>query len=128
MERSPMNFTSDKKTTINHSLKLLPFLVMPLITPIYNLLDSLLFVDIFGCGCVPSAHENMLGIAFNANDLRLTVYAVLSLLMTVWGWRLCGKQSMQDKKSGIWRIIYVISVLLFNLLLGYQIWRHNLWA
>lgn len=34
-------------------LSFAPFLVMILITPIYNILDSFLFVDIFGCGCVP---------------------------------------------------------------------------
>lgn len=148
--------------------KLLPFLIMPLITPVYNILDSLLFVDIFGCGCVPSAQENMLGIGFNANDLRWSTYALLTVWMTVWGWRLMAGDAKPaadgtelatgdtelaaggaelatgdtepaadstepvgntvQNPSAVCRILYALSVLLFNLALGYHICRSNLWA
>ena len=44
----------------------LPFLTMPVLIPFYWLLDKLILVDVFGCGCVPSVQENMLGIPFNS--------------------------------------------------------------
>ena len=43
--------------------RLLPFLIMPVLIPIYWILDKLILVDVFGCGCVPSVQENMLEIA-----------------------------------------------------------------
>lgn len=49
----------------------LPYLLMIFITPIYNILDQKIFVDIFGCGCVPYTQTNMFNIDFNANDLRV---------------------------------------------------------
>ena len=33
---------------------ILPFLVMPVFIPLYCLLDNLVLVEVFGCGCVPS--------------------------------------------------------------------------
>lgn len=48
----------------------LPYLLMIFITPIYNILDQTIFVEIFGCGCVPTAKTNIFNIDFNANDLR----------------------------------------------------------
>ena len=62
----------------------LPFLIMPVLIPFYWLLDKLILVDVFGCGCVPSVQENMLGIAFNSNDLRLTVFAALAIGLSIW--------------------------------------------
>ena len=46
----------------------LPFLIMPILIPVYRILDSLILVNIFGCGCVPSTQTNTLNIPFNAND------------------------------------------------------------
>ena len=40
--------------------KAMPFVIMLIITPFYNILDKILLVDIFGCGCVPIAQTNML--------------------------------------------------------------------
>ena len=62
----------------------LPFIVMPIFILPYQILDSLLLVDIFGCGCVPSVQTNMLNIPYNANDLRLTVFAALTVGLSVW--------------------------------------------
>lgn len=59
----------------------LPYLLMLFFTPIYNILDQKIFVEIFGCGCVPSAQTNMFNIDFNANDLRLIVYNIFALLL-----------------------------------------------
>lgn len=56
-----------------------PFITIPILIPIYCIFDSLILADIFGCGCVPSTQTNMLNIPFNANDLRLTVFSVLTI-------------------------------------------------
>ena len=63
---------------------ILPFVILPISIPIYCVLDNLLFVEIFGCGCVPSAQTNMLNIPFNANDLRQTVFSILTIGLSVW--------------------------------------------
>ena len=60
-----------------------PFITIPILIPIYCILDSLILVDIFGCGCVPTTQTNTLNIPFNANDLRLTVFSVLTIVMTI---------------------------------------------
>lgn len=62
----------------------LPFIILPMLIPIYRILDSLILVDIFGCGCVPSAQTNMFNIPFNANNLRLTVFSVLTIGLSIW--------------------------------------------
>lgn len=49
----------------------LPYLFMSFITPLYNILDSKVFVEVFECGCVLIAQTNMFNIDFNANNLRL---------------------------------------------------------
>ena len=67
------------------ALLTLPYLLIIFITPFYNILDSKIFVDVFGCGCVPIAQTNMLNIAFNANDLRRLVYTIISVLMLLLG-------------------------------------------
>ena len=63
---------------------MMPFITIPILIPIYCFLDSLVLVEIFGCGCVPSTQTNMLNIPFNANDLRLAVFSVLTICMTIW--------------------------------------------
>lgn len=67
---------------------MLPFVIIPIYLPVHRILDSLILVDVFGCGCVPSTQTNMLGIPFNANDLRATVFIVMALLLSMWGFRL----------------------------------------
>ena len=66
-------------------LTAMPFITMPVFLLFYNALDSRFFVEIFGCGCVPSIEANMLGIPFNANDLRSAVFTVLTIGLSVWG-------------------------------------------
>jgi hypothetical protein len=101
----------------------LPYLLMSFITPFYNILDQKVFVEIFGCGCVPSAQTNMFNIDFNANDLRLVVYNVLSILISVLGIFLSKK--LDRKKS---KVIYIISILVLNLLLAYKICQLYMWG
>ena len=57
----------------------LPYLLMIFITPFYNILDRNIFVKIFGCGCVPSTQTNMFNIDFNANDLRMLAYSIITI-------------------------------------------------
>lgn len=101
----------------------LPYLLMSFITPFYNILDQKVFVEIFGCGCVPSAQTNMFNIDFNANDLRFVVYNVLAILIFTLGILLSKK--LDNKKS---KVIYIISILVLNLLLAYKICQLYMWA
>lgn len=108
-----------KKTLLNA----MPFLIMPLVTPLYIILDKVLLVDIFGCGCVPSAQTNMLNIPFNANDLRLTVFLILTIVLAVWSF--LRARSFQKKYA---KVIYRAAVILFNLCLTLWVARAFMWA
>jgi len=104
-------------------IPVLPFAIMPVFIPVYNILDSLVFVDVFGCGCVPDAQTNMLNIAFNANDLRVTVFFALAVLLSVWSAFVSKK--IQKK---VVRIIYCVAVIVFNLLLAAWVAKNFMWA
>lgn len=105
------------------AILVLPYLLMSFITPFYNILDQKVFVEIFGCGCVPSAQTNMFNIDFNANDLRFVVYNVLAILIFALGILLSKK--LDNNKS---KVIYIISILVLNLLLAYKICQLYMWA
>lgn len=100
----------------------LPYLFMLFITPIYNILDQKIFVDIFGCGCVPYAQTNMLNVNFNANNLRFVVYNVIVVIMTILGIVLSRK--FENKKT---TITYIVSIILVNVLLAYKICQLYMW-
>jgi len=104
-------------------IPVLPFAIMPVFIPVYNILDSLVFVDVFGCGCVPDAQTNMLNIAFNANDLRVTVFFALAVLLSVWS----AFVSKKFQKKVV-RIIYCVAVIVFNLLLAAWVAKNFMWA
>lgn len=101
----------------------LPYLLMFFITPIYSILDQNIFVKVFGCGCVASAQTNMLNIAFNANDLRVVVYTVITMAMVIVGTILAKK--WENKKE---KMTYIITILLFNSLLTFEICKIAMWA
>ena len=100
----------------------LPFLTMPVLIPFYWLLDKLILVDVFGCGCVPSVQENMLGIAFNSNDLRLTVFAALAIGLSIWSIFLA-----KIYKRKIAKILYCLSVIVMNGLLALWVIKTFMW-
>lgn len=100
----------------------LPYLLMTIITPIYNFLDEKIFVKIFGCGCVPISQTNMFNIDFNANDLRRVVYIVMALLITILAIYMSRKF---EKKST--RIIYISTVLILNIILALIICNMFIW-
>lgn len=104
-------------------IKALPYLLMIFITPFYNFFDQKVFVEIFGCGCVPIAQTNMFNIDFNANDLRRLVYSVIAILVFVLGIFLSKKIESKKKKT-----IYILTILLFNILLALKICQMYLWA
>ena len=106
-----------------NAIKVLPYLLMFFITPFYNLLDQKVFVEIFGCGCVPVAQTNMLNIDFNANDLRRLVYSVIATAVFVLGLFLSKKIEGKKKKT-----IYIITILVFNILLALKICQMYMWA
>ncbi len=101
----------------------LPFVVMPIFIPIYSILDSLIFVDIFGCGCVPSTQTNMLNIPFNANDLRLLVFWVLTIGLSVWSIVIA-----RTFKRKVAKIAYCIAAILLNVTLTMWIVKTFMWA
>lgn len=104
-------------------IRMLPYLLMIFITPIYNILDQKIFVEIFGCGCVPYTQTNMLNINFNANNLRLAVYNIMVVIMTILGTVL--SRNFESKKN---RIIYISTIILVNLLIAFKICRLYMWA
>lgn len=101
----------------------LPYLLMIYLTPIYNILDQKIFVEIFGCGCVPYTQTNMFNIDFNANDLRLLVYNILAVAITILGLFLSKK--IESKKI---KIIYFLTIFLFNILLAFKISQLYMWG
>lgn len=101
----------------------LPFIILPIIIPIYRIIDSLIFVNIFGCGCVPSSQTNMFNIPFNANDLRLTVFSVLTIGLSVWG--IVISQSFYRK---ITKVLYCLAVTLLNVILTLWVVNTFMWA
>ena len=101
----------------------MPFLIMLLITPFYNILDKLLLVEVFGCGCVPIAQTNMLNIPFNANHLRRTVYLLLTIGMFIWSILLA--RQFRGKSA---KVIYCGAVLVWNLFLTGWIAKTFMWG
>ena len=106
----------------NKIIAAFPFVIMPALIPLYSFLDSLVFVEIFGCGCVPSAQTNMLNIPFNANDLRMTVFSVLTVGLSVWIGFIA-----KNFKNKIARIIYFFGAVLFNILLTAWYYKTAMW-
>ena len=102
---------------------ILPFIIMPIFIPIYIILDNLILVDIFGCGCVPSAQTNMLNIPYNANDLRLTVFSVLAIGMYVWSIMISKRFS-----SKITKLLYCLFAILLNVMLAIWVVKTFMWA
>lgn len=104
-------------------IAIMPFIIVPIFIPIYMILDSLIFVDIFGCGCVPSAQTNMLNIPFNANDLRLMVFTLLTIGLSVWS--IIISKSFNKK---ITRLLYCFAVILLNIILTFWFVNTFMWA
>ena len=97
----------------------LPYLLIIFITPFYIFLDQHILVEILGCGCVPMYQTNMLNIPFNANDLRIVVYSILTIICLIIGVLLSKKI---DNK--VHKIIYVLLILIFNVL--FSIFVHQI--
>lgn len=104
-------------------LAVVPFITVPILIPIYCFLDSFIFIDIFGCGCVPSTQTNMLNIPFNANDLRLIVFSVLTVDMAVLGVIL--SRAFHKK---ITKILYCFAAILLNVALTMWVVKAFMWA
>ena len=102
---------------------ILPFVILPISIPIYCVLDNLLFVEIFGCGCVPSAQTNMLNIPFNANDLRQTVFSILTIGLSVWSIIIAKRINQTYLK-----VLYAVAVVLLNVILSLWVIKAFMWA
>ena len=101
----------------------LPFIIMPIFIPIYIILDGFVLVDIFGCGCVPSTQTNMLNIPFNANDLRVTVFSVLTIGLAIWS--IVISKAFKRKNA---RLLYCLGVILLNVILTLWVVKTFMWA
>lgn len=104
------------------AIMVLPYLYLLFITPLYNLLDRYIFVDVFGCGCVPSTQTNMLNISFNANDLRTLIYFSSVILMTI-----IGVFNSKNFKNSNLRILYIFTIIIWNLIVSYTIIENYKW-
>lgn len=104
------------------AMMVLPYLYLLFITPLYNLLDRYIFVEVFGCGCVPSTQTNMLNISFNANDLRTLVYFFSAVWMAIMG----ALNSKNFKNSNL-RILYIFTIIICNLTVAYTIIENYNW-
>ena len=102
---------------------ILPFVILPISIPIYCVLDNLLFVEIFGCGCVPSAQTNMLNIPFNANDLRQTVFSILTIGLSVSSISIAKRINKTYLK-----VLYALAVVLLNVILSLWVIKAFMWA
>lgn len=104
-------------------IPMMPFVIMPLTIPVYRILDQLIFVKVFGCGCVPSTQTNMLNIPFNANDLHMVVFFGIAFVVSIWSIFI-----VERFKNKVFRIIYCILVIGLNA--GLALWSINsfMWA
>ena len=101
----------------------MPFIIQPIIIPIYRILDNLILVDIFGCGCVPYTQTNMFHIPFNANDLRFTVFSVLTIGLSVWSMVI--SKTFHRKTA---KYLYCLAVIVWNVILTLWVVKTFLWA
>ena len=102
---------------------ILPFITIPFFIPIYMILDNLILVEVFGCGCVPATQTNLLHIPFNANDLRMTVFTILTISLSVWS---IGIAKRFDQK--IASLLYCSAVLVLNVILTLWVIKTFMWA
>ena len=102
---------------------ILPFVILPICIPLYCFFDNILFVEIFGCGCVPSAQTNMLNIPFNANDLRQTVFSILTIGLSVWSIIIAKRFSKKYLK-----VLYTLAVVFLNVVLSLWVIKAFMWA
>ena len=102
---------------------ILPFIIMIIFIPIYNVLDSIILVDIFGCGCVPSAQTNVLDIPFNANDLRAAVFSALTIGLSIWS--VVISKTFNRK---IAKLLYCFAAILLNIMLTVWVVKTFMWA
>lgn len=101
----------------------MPFVIIPIVIPIYSFFDGLILVDLFGCGCVPSAQTNVFQIPYNANDLRLTVFSVLTIGLFLWSIVMAKTFERKTAKIG-----YCLAVLVWNVIVTLWTVKTFMWA
>lgn len=93
--------------------KLLPYLLMICMTPIYVILDNAIFKKILPCA--PINIENVQK-TLSSNDLRAIVYTVIAILMIILG--LIFSRKLSSKKD---KIIYNVLVILLNVVFTFTL-------
>ena len=99
-----------------------PFILIPVLIPIYQILDNFIFIKIFGCGCVPYAQTNMFHIPFNANHLRFTVFSTLTISLSIYSIFIS-----KIFRKNFFKILYCIIVITFNLFLTLWVVKTFAW-
>lgn len=95
------------------SFAAIPFVFMPVFIVIYRILDSLIFVEVFGCGCVQT---------FNANDLQRIVFPIVTIILTISGIYIA--KAFQNWRK---KIVYCVAVLIENVLLSNWVLNTFMW-
>ncbi len=102
-------------------VKILPYYLMICIMPIYYILDRTIFINMFPSTPILATTPNF--ISFNANDLRAIVYIIITILCFILG--IIFSSQLQKKKD---KIIYVLSIFLFNVVLAFCILQFSMTA
>ena len=107
----------------NIIILLLPLLLFAVLVVPYGYLNSVYFVDIFGCGC-PQIDENgnMVENTFNANDVTAIFWFCVTVVVTV----LSGFLSVRLPK--LWmRIVYTVAMFGISLAITYSLIQSMMW-
>ena len=87
-------------------MTIMPIIIMPIFIPIYIILDKLILVDVFGCGCVPSTQTN-----------------ILTIILAIWSMVIA-----KSIKRKIVKVLYCFTVILLDVILTLWIVNAFMWA
>lgn len=100
----------------------LPYIIMIIFIPIYMMLDNAVFVKIFGCGCVPGAQTNILNIPFNANNLKVLVFGIFTIVMLM-----LQIYFTRNVQNTVIRAILCSTTFVLNLVIAFAICSLTMW-
>lgn len=102
-------------------VKILPYYLMICIMPIYYILDRTIFINMFPSAPILEATPTFA--SFSSNNLRAIVYTVITILIFILG--IIFSRKLPKKKD---KIIYVLSIFLFNVVLAFCILQFSMTA
>lgn len=105
------------KHTEIRGVKLLPYLLMLIITPIYAVLQRTILVHIFGTSSLYTEqiiHNNIFHMGVHINELTAVVYGFITIAMLILG--MIFSKKIENKNN---RITYIISIFFENAILAF---------